>query len=129
MTYLTNPHQIVQLYVPPDSMMNKDFLKEILQDSKKLMPHKDLRQINVPKYDELSIKNIFPMIEKDEEIMRYFPSKLPKGRIPDREYLFNILNTLRPDYVSKIIKHAHEQRNSTSDKEKEAEYIRVSESW
>lgn len=28
--------------------------------------------------------------------MLYFPDKFPKGRTPDREYMFNILNTLRP---------------------------------
>ena len=61
--------------------------------------------------------------------MEYFPTKLPKNRLPDREYTFSILNTLKPDYVSKIIAHAHKLRNAPVDHDKEFEFIRVSESW
>ena len=31
--------------------------------------------------------------------MTYLPDSLPKGRLPDREYLFNILNTVYPEYT------------------------------
>ena len=61
--------------------------------------------------------------------MEYFPSKLPKNRLPDREYTFAILNTLRPDYVNEIVKHAQKLRNAPVDHEKQFEFIRVSESW
>jgi hypothetical protein len=44
----------------------------------------------------------------------YFPDRYPKGRTADREYTFNVLNTLRPDYVSLIIKNAYDQRNSSA---------------
>ena len=80
-------------------MMNKDFLKDILADRKKLLAMKEVSFINVPKYDELSVKNIWPMIQSDPEILAYFPSKLPKNRLPDREYTFNVLNTKQGDYV------------------------------
>jgi hypothetical protein len=30
-------------------------------------------------------------------MMQYFPDTFPKGRAPDREYMFNILNTLKPE--------------------------------
>jgi hypothetical protein len=42
--------------------------------------------------------------------MRFFPDKLPKGRLPDRDYFFNVLNTIREEYVQALIKHAHVQR-------------------
>jgi hypothetical protein len=29
----------------------------------------------------------------------YFPDKLPVGRLPDRKYMFDVMNTLNPDYV------------------------------
>jgi hypothetical protein len=50
----------VQLYLPPDTMINKDFLKLIFQDQKKLLQLSDVRHVCMPKYDELSVRNIFP---------------------------------------------------------------------
>ena len=63
----------------------------------------ELKSVNVPKFDELSVKNIFPLIRQDAEVMKYFPDDYPKGREPDRTYTFNVLNTLRNLYVQEII--------------------------
>ena len=35
--------------------MNKDFLKEVLSEKKKLLELNSVKRINVPKYDELSV--------------------------------------------------------------------------
>ena len=43
-------------------MVNKDFLKEILAEKKKLMKVSDVKFIHVPKFDELSVKNVYPMV-------------------------------------------------------------------
>ena len=59
----------------------------------------ELKSVNVPKFDELSVKNIFALIRQDAEVMIYFPDDYPKGREPDRTYTFNVLNTLRNQYV------------------------------
>ncbi len=74
-------------------MMNKDFLKEVLAEDKALLRLEQVSKINVPLYDELSVGNIWPMMKNDEKFMLYFPTKMAKGRVPDREYFFNILNT------------------------------------
>ena len=73
--------------------MNKDFLKEVLAEDKALLRLEQVSRINVPLYDELSVGNIWPMLKNDEKFMLYFPTKMAKGRVPDREYFFNILNT------------------------------------
>ena len=74
-------------------MMNKDFLKEVLAEDKALLRLEQVSRINVPLYDELSVGNIWPMMKNDEKFMLYFPTKMAKGRVPEREYFFNILNT------------------------------------
>jgi len=94
--------------------MNKDFLKEVFAEEKELFELKEVSFINVPLFDELSVIKLWPMTKEDKLFMKYFPQKLPKGRVPDREYFFNILNTLYPLYVQEIIRHANEQRNSVS---------------
>ena len=76
--------------------MNKDFLRAVLADKKKLLKLSDVKMINVPKYEELSVKKLFPYLKDDPIFMMYLPDKYPKGHPPDREYFFNVLNTLNP---------------------------------
>ena len=84
-------------------MFNKDLLKLVLANKKMLLKMSELKSVNVPKFDELSVKNIFPLISQDPEVLNYFPDDYPKGREPDRTYTFNVLNTLRNQYVQEII--------------------------
>ena len=52
-----------QFYVPKNTMYNKDFLKLVLDGvTKKLLKLKDVKFINVPVYDELSVKKFWPMM-------------------------------------------------------------------
>lgn len=89
-------------------MINKDFLKEVLNGKKKLFPLSEVKWINVPMFDELAVKNIFPLVQGEPAAMEYFPSKLPNGRLPDREYFWNVMNTGNTEYVTSLIKHANE---------------------
>ena len=120
---------LVQLYVPPEYMINKDFLKEVFAEEKDLLELKEVSWINVPLFEELSVINIWPMTKEDKQIKKYFPDKLPKGRVPDREYFFNILNTFQPQYVEQIIRHANDQRNSVANEAQAKETIEVSDKW
>ena len=110
-------------------MMNKDFLKEVFAEDKELLELKEVSFINVPLFDELSVIKIWPMTKEDKQFMKYFPHKLPKGRVPDREYFFNILNTLYPLYVQEIIRHANAQRNSVANDAQARETIEVTDKW
>ena len=80
-------------------MLNKDYIRMLLNDEKKLMPIKEVRTVNVPKFDELSVKKLFPLMRTDLHFMRFFPDNYPEGRWPDRRYFFNVLNTLQFDYL------------------------------
>lgn len=118
-----------QLYLPDTSIMNKDFIKEILSGEKNLLKMSDVKSINAPHYAEVSVTNIYPRIQHDPEVTQYFPSRLPKGRQIDRAYFFNILNTVRPDYLSKIITHAQSLRNTADDPEMRGECIEITPEW
>ena len=41
-------------------MINKDFLRMILMDEKKLLTLAEKREVNVPKFEELSVHHIYP---------------------------------------------------------------------
>ena len=110
-------------------MFNKDFLKEVFKDEKSLLRLDRVKRISVPLYDELSVVSMWPMLQAVAEFMKYFPSKLAKGRLPDRAYFFNILNTLQPEYIQALVKHANVQRNSAAADARAIETIEISDDW
>ena len=69
------------------------------------------------------------MMRTDEQFMRYFPSQMPKGRVPDREYFFNVLNTFQGEYLQQLVKNAGEERNSGKGMARANEVIEVSDDW
>jgi len=72
----------------------------VFAGTKALMPLNEVKRINMPMYDEVSVKELWPQMQGHEEFMRYFPTKFPKGRVPDRTYFFNIMQTVMEDYVT-----------------------------
>ena len=41
-------------------MFNKDFLKQVLTEEKLLYEMKDVKFVNIPCFDELSVKKLWP---------------------------------------------------------------------
>ena len=52
------------------------------------------------------------MVLDDKEVMKYLPDPTPDMRLPDRKYFFNILNTVKPEYMKNVIEFANNQRMS-----------------
>ena len=94
--------------------MNKDFLKDVLAGKKQLLRKPDMTFVQVPHYDELSVRNIYPMFKKDAKFQSFFPDKYPKDKGPPRTYFFNVLATLYPEYLKECMDHAARQRMSVS---------------
>ena len=93
------------------------------------MPLSQIKWVNAPMYDEVSVVRIWPEMQEEEEFMQFFPASMPKGRLPDRTYFFNILNTVSEQYMQAIIRHASEQRNTANAEAKAIATIQVSEEW
>jgi hypothetical protein len=49
--------------------------------------------------------------------------------LPPREFFFNIINTVQPDYLAALIKHAHGQRFNNQGEEEKKERIEITEEW
>ena len=54
--------------LPPIHQINKDFLKKLLVDEKKLFKKKDINLITVPKLDEMGLKKMIAMVKDDDLI-------------------------------------------------------------
>ena len=91
-------------------MFTKDFAKEVFQGKKRLLKRRDVLEVEVTRFDELSVKNLYDKFLELDGMSLYFPTSYPKGRQCEREYMFNIANTLHENVVTEIIKHAHIQR-------------------
>ena len=84
-------------------MLNKDFIKLVLVEKKKLLSLSEVKHVHIPKYEELSVKKLWPLMWQVEDFMVYMPDPSPEGRLPDRKYFWNVLNTVNSAYVSQLV--------------------------
>ena len=125
-SYMSNQ---LQLYVPPEKMLNRDFMKQLLVEDKKLLELCKVIHVTVPRFDELSVKKFWPLMQKDAAFMVYMPDPTADGRLPERQYFWNVLNTLQTEYVQRLIEHANAQRMTVQEDADGADAIEVSEEW
>ena len=84
-------------------MLNKDFIKLVLVEKKKLLSLSEVKHVHIPKYDELSVKKFWPLMWEVEDFMVYMPDPSQEGRLPDEQYFWNVLNTVNSNYVSQLV--------------------------
>ena len=104
-------------------------MKLVFIGEKKLFKKKEVQQIHVPLYDEVSVKSLWPELQKDEAFMKYFPNAFPANKGPARQYFMDILNTIYPEYMQQILQHAAKQRHTVQDEDRRMEAIKISEEW
>ena len=103
--------------LPPCNQINKDFLKKLLIDEKRVFKMVDVNLIKVQRLDEISIKKMMENIKDDAELAKYLPDEYLSGRAIDRTFFFNVINTVYPGYLHSAIDHANMQRNNKTNDE------------
>ena len=63
-----------------NEMFTREFSKALFAGDKKLMKMKDVKFISTPKYDEISVKKLYPILIDLDGMKQYFPDKYSKGR-------------------------------------------------
>jgi len=63
----------------------------------------------VPKYKQLSAKRIWAEVKNKPEIALYFP-EMRGSRVPQRDYLLNVVNTLIPNKVLQLIQRLQREK-------------------
>ena len=119
----------LQFYLPDESVITKDFLKDVLAGKKDLLKKSEVITVEVTHYDELSVKALWPEFKKDPDMNCYFPDKYPVGKGPPREYFFNVLNTVHPNYLAQVMLHADKQRMTTEGEAMKKQSINISAYW
>ena len=109
--------------------MNKDFIKAVFNGTKSLMPLSEVHWCQPPHYDEISVRNLYPKFTDDVAFMKYMPDKLPKGKLPERRYFFNVLNTVHEEKTKAFFAHANKMRFQTSSDGIQTDEVLVTEEW
>ena len=58
----------------------------------------------------MSIEKLWPFIQEIEDLYEFFPTLKPK-KFPEREFMWEIISTLRPTETKKLIDEARQQRS------------------
>ena len=58
--------------MPPEAQVNKDFLKSVFKDDKRLLKKKHIEYISVSHWEELSVKRLWPDLKNDAAFVIYF---------------------------------------------------------
>ena len=64
------------------------FIGDFLKGEKDLLKIANVRQFNIPFYDEFSVANIFPKIREDDFIMKHLPYYEDEKKLPDRKFFY-----------------------------------------
>ena len=95
--------------------MTKEWIRLILTGEKKLLPRSQVKQVDIGHYPEVSVKALYEDYASRAQIKPYMPPKIHKGRQCDKEYFWNVVNSLFEDEVSAILDHANRLRNGTDE--------------
>ena len=115
--------------MPPKTQVNKDFLRQVFANEKRLLKKKQVDYIHVSHYQELSVKNLWKDLKEDVAFNVFFQEKYADEKNPCRKYFFDLLNTIYPEYLQTIMAHATKERFTGEGANKKDEAIKATDEW
>jgi hypothetical protein len=106
------------------------FMRDILADKKLHLKQNEVIRLDIPGYQELSVKNLYEDALKDPVLTKYLPTKEQlSNKLPEREFFFGVLCTLRKQYMTDIIQDASKKRFKVSDDDPKRQGIAITDGW
>ena len=94
-------------------------LNELIYDLLyRYLKNKQVIYFKIPCYPELEPKNVWPMIKDNNDLIAYFPDLKP-SQLPEKEFLYGILCTLRPDGVRQLVATGVKSRSLAAEEDKD----------
>ena len=87
----------------------------MFKGEKKLLKLAKVKQIDVKRFDELNVKGLYDDFMTLPGVKDYFPDSYPKGRVCDRKFFFDTVNSLHPETIKQLVEHAITQRYSVKE--------------
>ena len=87
-------------------------------------------RLDIPAYQEVSVNNLYEDAMKDPVLTKYLPTKEQLSyKLPEREFFFGIMCTLRKQYMTDIIHEASSKRFKVSEDDQKRQGIAITEGW
>ena len=82
------PEAVLSLCVPPG----------VGREEEKVHPAAAGAAFKMPTWPELSVSKLWPIVRRDPAFADYFPTQLPKGKLPEKQFFWGVIFTIkRPD--------------------------------
>lgn len=121
---------IVNVFLPSMKGTKIGFMRDLLSGEKSFLRSNEVNHMNVPLFQEISVKNIYPDAMRDETVKKYLPNPDQlSGKLPERDFFFGIMCTLKQQYMRDIIAAANEKRFKANPEGERKEAIRLSDAW
>ena len=93
----------MQYSLPPIDNIGKDYLRDILANRKQLLKKSEVKEVEVPLFDELKVSTLYERYKFDPKMKLLLPSSFAKGRQINRTWFFNTLNSVYPEDVQHLL--------------------------
>jgi hypothetical protein len=121
---------VANVFLPSMHGTKVGFMRDILSETKSHLRQNEVNHMEVPHYQEISVKNLYEDAMKDEVLAKYLPTKQQlSGRLPERGFFFGLLCTLRNQYMKDIIAEAQKARYTVAEDASGEKGISISEAW
>ena len=78
----------------------------------------------MPKFDELSAQKVSQLVREDATVKLHMKDEWAAGtQTHQREWFFNVLNTIHPGFLDQLIKHASSSRHGKMQEEQKSDTI------
>ena len=106
------------------------FMRDILSDTKRHLKQNEINHMEVPNFQELSVKNMYNDALSDAVLSKYLPSKEQlSGKLPERDFFFGILCTLKNQYMKDVIADAQKKRYGVQPDDERKQGILITDTW
>ena len=79
-----------------------------------MLKQNEVIKIIVPRYEELKVEQVWPLVKEIDDLMLYFPDYGDK-QYPDRKFMYSILGTLRFEQLKTMVEGARTNRSITEE--------------
>ena len=121
---------IVNVFLPTMKGTKLSFMRDILSDTKRHLKQNEINHMEVPNFQELSVKNMYNDALADPVLSKYLPSKEQlSGKLPERDFFFGILCTLKNQYMKDVIADAQKKRYGVQPDDERKQGILITDTW
>jgi hypothetical protein len=118
------------VYLPSIKGTKVGFMRDILSDKKSYLRANEVNHMKVPLYQEISVKNLYEDAMQDPVLKKYLPEPDQlSGKMPERDFFFGIMCTLKNQYMKDVISAANDKRYKADKGDDKKDAIRLSDAW